>query len=181
MLLFIFTVVLSLAKGQDHVSYGNASSCIGNYKDLEMYVLNDKDLMEDLAEVFFKTGETAADFVRITYKFSAENISDIPIANDDGNSICTYIQKQFIWSSSALYLLGPKPLFWLTLFAVHVHESTVTINLPCLCNDVYDELLSRLTYLVLYVYNYISVYTCIYWVAGIYCNRLLRNIAICDF
>ena len=48
-----------------------------------------------------------------------------------------------------LSMLGPKPLLWLTLFAVHVRESSITIQLPlCLCSEAYDELLSRLTYLV---------------------------------
>ena len=58
--------------------------------------------------------------------------------DDDGEGelICIDDQKKFIWSSSALYLLGPKTLFWLTLFAVHVRESSITINLPCLCSDV---------------------------------------------
>ena len=68
--------------------------------------------------------------------------------DDDCKFVCINDQKKFIWSSSALYLLGPKPLFWLTLFAVHVRESSITVNLPCLCSDVYDDLLSRLTYLV---------------------------------
>ena len=66
-LFFIFSVMLSLASGQDHVSHGNASSCIGKYRDLEKHVLNNTDLMDELTEVFFKTGETATEFVRITY------------------------------------------------------------------------------------------------------------------
>ena len=74
----------------------------------------------------------------------------------EGESICIDDQKTFIWSNSALYLLGPKTLFWVTLFAVHVHESSITINLPCLCSDVYEDLLSRLTYLVgvIFIRNY---------------------------
>ena len=71
----------------------------------------------------------------------------------EGELICMDDQKKFIWSSSALYLLGPKPLFWLTLFAVDVRESSITINLPCLCSDVYEDLLSRLTYLVGVIYT----------------------------
>lgn len=66
----------------------------------------------------------------------------------DGEFTCIDGQKKFIWSSSALYLLDPKPLFLLTLFAVHVHESSITINLPCVCSDVYDFLLNQSTYLV---------------------------------
>ena len=57
-------------------------------------------------------------------------------------------QAVYIWSVPPLYLLGPKPLFWCTLFAINVPETSVTIELPCLCADEYYELLSRLTYLV---------------------------------
>ena len=61
---------------------------------------------------------------------------------------CTDQQAVYIWSESPLYLFGPKPLFWFTLFAINVPETSVTIELPCLCVDEYYELLSRLTYLV---------------------------------
>ena len=112
--------------------------------------------MDDLIELFFETGKTLTEFVRITYRFKvllpvsnhANNSTDTNNDDDDDEFTCMDNQKTFIWSSSALYLLGPKPLFWQTLFAVHVQESSITINLPCLCNEAYDNLLPRLTYLV---------------------------------
>ena len=164
-LLFIFAIIVSLSNGQDYFkndndnneinSYENASNCIRKYRDLQMYVLNNKDLMDSLTEVYFKTGKTFAEFVKITYKFMlpvTNSTNDtIYYGNDDGEFTCVENQKKFIWSSAALYLLGPKPLFWLTLFAVNVRESSIIIQLPCLCSDVYDDLLSRLTYLVSYL------------------------------
>ena len=78
-LFFIFTITLSLANTQDHVesvnndneaiSYGNSSSCIKEYRYLESYVLSNEDLMGELTELFFKTGKSFTDFVKITYKF----------------------------------------------------------------------------------------------------------------
>ena len=140
--------MLNLANAQDYDeignddsganNYGNNSNCISKYRDLQSYVLNNDDLMDDLSELFFETGKTITEFVRITYRFKIMH----------GEFVCIDKQKTFIWSGSALYLLGPKPLFWQTLFAVHVQESSITINLPCLCNDAYDNLLPRLTYLV---------------------------------
>ena len=164
-LLFVYTIMLSLANAQDYgesgnddsgaITYSNNSNCISKYRDLQSYVLNNEDLMDNLIENFFETGETLTEFIRITYRFKVL----LPVSNHTSNSTDTYDddddeftcmdnQKTFIWSSSALYLLGPKPLFWQTLFAVHVQESRITITLPCLCNDAYDNLLPRLTYLV---------------------------------
>lgn len=172
---FMFAILLSLANALDDVErdndnndeaggYSNSSSCISKYRDLESYVLNNEDLMDELTELFFKTGKSSTEFVKITYKFQIllpvnnnTNITngvryyDDDDDNGDGEFTCIHNQKNFIWSSSALYLLGPKPLFWQTLFAVHVMESSITIHLPCLCSDVYD-LLSRLTYLVSEIY-----------------------------
>ena len=157
--------MLSLSNGQDYDkrgnddsganSYVNNSNCISKYRDLQSYVLSNEDLMDDLIELFFETGKTLTEFVRITYRFKVL----LPVGNHTNNTTDTYNnndtefacmdnQKTFIWSSSALYLLGPEPLFWQTLFAVHVQESSITIDLPCLCNDAYDNLLPRLTYFV---------------------------------
>ena len=108
------------------------TKCIGQYVDLEMYVINNKILMEKLAETFFTTGKATSKFVKIT-----DNITN-----------CSNQQSKYVWSEAALYLLGLRPIFWFTLFAVSIHETDVTIELPCLCNDVYNSLLSRLTYLV---------------------------------
>ena len=128
---------------------------------MEEHILNNKDLMDNLIEVYFKTGKTHAEFVIITYKFkvllpptnSTNNTISYAGNDSDHEFTCVDSQKKFIWSSSALYLLGPKPLFWFTLFAVNVHESSITIDLPCLCSDAYDNLLSRLTYLVSHLPN----------------------------
>lgn len=166
---FVFAIIIiSLANAQANAecdnnsnvpnSYDKISSCLRKYKDLQSYVLNDDDLLDNLTEVFFKTGKVLTRFVKITYKFqillpvdnSTNSTNDVTLyyGNDSSEVSCIDKQKMFIWSSSALYLLGPKPLFWLTLFAVFVPETSITIQLPCLCSDAYDDLLSRLTYLV---------------------------------
>jgi len=44
--------------------------------------------------------------------------------------------------------LGPKPLLFLTLFAINIPEIGVEVPLPCLRQGQVDTLLSRLTYLV---------------------------------
>ena len=163
-LFFVCIILPSLANAQDYTgsdsdsSYGNSSSCIRRYRDLQSYVVNNEDLMDDLSELFFETGKTATEFVRITYRFKISLPADNNMNRttndtrhhdddynddvDDGEFICIADQKKFIWSSSALYLLGPKALFWQTLFAVHLRESSITIHLPCLCSDVYEDLLS---------------------------------------
>ena len=149
-------------------NHGNISSCIRKYQDLQLYVLNNEDLMDSLTQLFFETGKSLTEFVRITYKFTillpvdyySNNSSNITTdyENEDGEFACIDSRKKFIWSNSALYLLGPEPLLWQTLFAVHVRESSITIHLPCLCSDVYNDLLSRLTYLVslkcVWLYSY---------------------------
>ena len=55
------------SNGED--SYSNISNCIGKYKDLQSYIMNNEDLMDDLTKVFFETGKAPTEFVRITYKF----------------------------------------------------------------------------------------------------------------
>lgn len=127
-------------------------NCIGQYIDLEMYVMNNKMLLEKLAETFFTsqtaafiTGRGASKFVKITYDFQTSNGKQ---AVEDSNTNCSSQQSTYIWSEAVLYVLGPKALYWLTLFAVDIREVDVTIELPCLCSDVYNSLLSRLTYLV---------------------------------
>ena len=127
-----------------------ATNCIRQYSELESYILNNKDVVERITEAFYRTGKGVAKFIKITYRFQIPT----PI-NDTNDTIefedfdnCSNHQTRYIWSESALYLLGPKPLFWFTLFAVNVPETSVTIDLPCLCDDTYDSLLSRLTYLV---------------------------------
>ena len=126
------------------------SSCISDYDTLETYVQNNKSIINDLAQVFYRTGYSPAKFVRITYKFQIpsyfndSNGSNSSIENDT----CSSIQKMYYWSTSPVYLLGPQPLFYLSLFAVIVREENVIIQLPCLEASDQKALLSRLTYLV---------------------------------
>ena len=174
-LFLIFAVMLSFTNAQDYYvesdddgnetnSSGNSTDCIRKYRDLQSYVLNNEDLINELTELFFETGKAPTKFVRITYKFQIllpvgnyTNDTNVTLYDDDGADdyyyddneySCFNAQKIFIWSISALYLLGPAPLFWQTLFAAYIPESSITIHLPCLCNDAYDNLLPRLTYLV---------------------------------
>ena len=126
------------------------TSCIGKYIDLEKYVLNNENLLEKLAETFFTTGKAASNFVKVTYNFQTSNGKQ---SENDNITNCSSQQNTYIWSEAALYLLGPRALYWCTLFAVDLHEVDVTIELPCLCSEAYNSLLSRLTYLVCICYN----------------------------
>ena len=129
---------------------GNCSdvtNCIAQYSQLDSYILNNKDLLRQLTESFFKTGDGASQFVKLTYKFQVYDRGNTT-EDDDIVINCTNSQTTYIWSTSVLYLLGPRPLLWLTLFAVIVPEASVTIELPCFCTDSYTDLLDRLTYLV---------------------------------
>ena len=133
-----------------------ATKCISQYINLEIYVMKNDTLVEMLAQTFFPTGRPASKFVKITYNFRTSN--DKELVGDDITN-CSSQQSTYIWSEAALYLLGPKAMYWLSLFAVSIHEVDVTIELPCLCSDVYDDLLSRLTYLVcLHYYNCVIIY-----------------------
>ena len=129
-------------------------NCIGHYVDLETYIINNKTLVEKLSETFFTsrtaaffTGRGSSQFVKITYNYHTSNVTN-----------CYAQQSKYIWSEAVLFIFGPRPLYWLTLFAINIDEVDVTIELPCLCSDVYDDLLSRLTYLVcVYVYYYVHI------------------------
>ena len=123
---------------------GNCSetlNCIGSYDDLELHVLNSRGLLTKIREAFFITGKKPSQFVKIVYNFQVYNSTHDEIAGYFSEN-CSSQQTTFIWSESVLYLLGPNPLFWLTLFAVNVEEIVVTIELPCLCDDAYHGLLS---------------------------------------
>ena len=122
------------------------TKCIGQYIDLEMYVMKNDTLVEMLAQAFFPTGKAASNFVKISYNFQTSDDKDL--TEEDSITNCSSQQSTYIWSEAALYLLGPKAMYWLTLFAANIHEVDVTIELPCLCSDVYSSLLSQLTYLV---------------------------------
>ena len=157
MLQLITFLLALLLLGFTNALYDGANNlsdtrCISKYRDLETYVINDTDLMDSLTETFFKTGTSSTEFVKIFYKFKVLIFNTTYTTNDtrsyNGEYICADDQRTFIWSNSALYLLGPGALFWMTLFAVHVPENTVTVQLLCLCNADHENLLSRLTYLV---------------------------------
>ena len=124
------------------------TSCIAQYSQLDSYVLNNKTILRTFTETFFKTGEGASQFVKFTYNFQIYNSSNLSNSSEDDLINCTNNQTTYVWSTSVLYLLGPRPLFWLTLFAVNVPEASATIGLPCFCTDAYADLLARLTYLV---------------------------------
>jgi len=131
----------------------NCFQCFKQYSDLDQYILNNKEVVRNLTEAFFKTGRSPSRFVKITYHFqSCEQIS-VNQSNDimdiDNETInCTSLETKYVWSESILYLFGPKPLLWLTLFAVITPEASVTIELPCLCRNEEFYLTDRLTYLV---------------------------------
>ena len=88
--------------------------------------------------------------LRSLYNFQTSNGKQ---SENDNITNCSSQQNTYIWSEAALYLLGPRALYWCTLFAVDLHEVDVTIELPCLCSEAYNSLLSRLTYLVCICYN----------------------------
>jgi len=142
-------------------SESEKDTCIGQYSELEMYILKNENILDQLTETFYKTGTDASQFVKITYEFqvhkpnSTANDTDYEAMYDENYEVmddeifnCTSQRELYIWSASALYLLGPKPLFWLTFFAVNAPETNVTIKLPCLCDNTHNILLSRVTYLV---------------------------------
>lgn len=124
--------------------YKAITNCIGDYIDLEIYIMNNKEIMEALTKTFFTAGKTASKFVKITYNFQTSNNGTRSIEDRTTNRQ----QSTYIWSETALYLLGPRALYWFTLSAIRIEEVDATIDLPCLCNDAYNSLLSRLTYLV---------------------------------
>ena len=120
-------------------------SCIDNYYDLEMYIKGNREVIEGLKGAFLFTGDAPSKFVKLLYHFKVSSVIN-DSAELFGN--CTNQTSKYIWSDSALYLLGPGTLAWFTFFAVDIPEITTTIDLPCLCYDEYDSLLSRLTYMV---------------------------------
>lgn len=129
---------------------GNCSehSCIRNYAELESYILNNETVLSEIVEAFFKTGKAPSNFVKITYDFQIPDNSHNDTMDFEENNNCTDRQDVYFWSSSPLYLLGPKSLYYATLFAVNVDEERLTISLPCLCEELHGIILSRLTYMV---------------------------------
>ena len=118
------------------------ASCIETYDDLESYILNGKnEVISQLKGAFFVPGKPPPEFVHLAYNTQVLCNSAVS---------CTNYTSWYIWSDRFLYLIDPRPLFWLTLFAVSVSEHSATIDLTklCLCGDVYDSLLSQLTNMV---------------------------------
>ena len=137
----------------DTMNCGQPASCISEYDLLESYVESNKFLISNLAQAFYKTGHSPARFVRITYKFQIPVNLNNSNENDSFTSLleaetCSSVQKIYYWSTSPMYLLGPKPLMYLTLGVINLQEENVFVELPCLQANNQQELLSRLTYLV---------------------------------
>ena len=171
-LLYSHSVTRVNATSEDCILYPNCSSirdcsepvsCISDYDLLESYVQSNKSLISNLAQAFYRTGRSPARFVRITYIFQVPlNLNDSNENNSFADSlevdICSSLQRIYYWSTSPIYLLGPKLLRYLTLGATFLEEENVMVELPCLQADDEKELLSRLTYLVSWYNMYIAIY-----------------------
>ena len=123
-------------------SIDETTRCIGTYYELESYIKSSRELMKIYKSTFYETGKIPSVFVKIMYDFQVSATQGNRAVN------CYMHQSTYIWSQKFLYLLGPQPLFWFTFMAVNVPESSITIKLPCLCQNGYESLLSRLTYMV---------------------------------
>jgi len=120
-----------------------AESCISDYETLETFLRADDEQIATLARNFYRTGEDPTEYIEITYLFQ------IPSSGPDGSDdTCVFIERKYIWSTSPVFLLGPKALFWLSLFTIGVNEESVVLRLPCIQKTAQRDLLTRLTYLV---------------------------------
>ena len=157
MLWTTLVLILSCGFGKADNSSSEAEDymeCIGQYSDLEIFIMNNKILVEKLSQAFFTsgsgvfaTGRGSSQFVKISYNYKLQT-SKWKHSVKENVTHCSSQQSTYMWSETATYLLGPRTMYWFTLFAVSVGEADVTIELPCLCNDDHNSLLSRLTYLV---------------------------------
>ncbi|XP_065892015.1 uncharacterized protein [Dysidea avara] len=116
-----------------------AESCISDYETLEELLRADDEQIATLARNFYRTGQDPTEYIKITYMFQ--------ITSSDEDETCVPIERNYIWSTSPVFLLGPKALFWLSLFSISVNEESVTIRLPCIQETAQRDLLTRLTYL----------------------------------
>ena len=170
LLLIILCTAQELVESDDCNGAGKCTEmdkCILHYTELEEYILSNKIILKNITEAFFRADKPAiTKFLRITYNLqiccgqhnSLEYSDDANYGTD-----CNHTLHVYIWSKSPICLLGPRPLFFLTLFAVDVSEASITIELPCLCSEVYYNLLSRLTYLVSRAHiNYCVLYFLLY-------------------
>jgi len=120
------------------------ASCIEYYQELELYVTNNRVIIEGLKDAFFFTGEVPSKYVKLIYNFQVFDNNSATLTDREK---CYNQTKIYIWSDSALYLFG-QALVLSTLFAMDISGFRITVDLPCLCYDQYNELLSRLTYMV---------------------------------
>ena len=138
----------------------NDTKCIGQYIDLEMCITNNKIVLDKITESFYTAEGIVSEFVKITYNFQVNNDEK---SKNDNTTNCSMQQSTYIWSENDLYLLGLRVVFWLTIFAVNIHEADVTVDLPCLCSDVYNSLLDRLTSMVCIINNTLfHMYVCVH-------------------
>ena len=159
---FIFYLIANTTTLEDCISDLNCSStldyncsenetviCFSRYDLLEEYIRNNESILTNLAETFYRTGRSPAKFVKITYKFQIPGLNDSHNNKTYNSSIkCSSIERTYYWSTSPIYLLGPKPLMYLSMFGIIVQEENVIVQLPCLKSNDQKVLLSRLTYLV---------------------------------
>ena len=137
-----------VGSGTDCDETGNCSevsTCIKNYHELDLYVRGNNEIKGNLANAFFATGKFPSKFVWLYYWFQVSSDTGAVLVGENNTTGCTNHESIYIWSDHFLYLLGPRALFTSTLTAVVVAEKETLTELPCLCYDVYDSLLSRLT------------------------------------
>ena len=130
--------------GEDDSECYDYNYCIEEYEVLESYIRQNDEVLVNLTKGFFTTGQDPAGFVKITYHYQVPKHNE----TDEDNSTCSAERSVYFWSTSPSFMLGPKPMFWLSLFAINPVESSVTLQLPCLQENIKEVLLSRLTYLV---------------------------------
>ena len=124
----LFLISCSFCNAQDFTnSYeidetNEETNCIREYIDLEKYTMKNEKLIEKLAETLFTTGRAPSSFVKITYYLQNSYTRHHNQLQSAEHSIsnCSNQQSTYIWSTTALYLIGPNVLFWCTLFAVNI-------------------------------------------------------------
>ena len=154
-LLYLIASYISISKAEQFPGTNSCdeendcnTTCISKYIDLESYILSNRELLGNLTGAFFRSDEGPSEFVKITYRLQISDTADDMNDTEYDYLNCSSHQRTYIWSESALYLLGPRPLFWFTLLAINIPETSVAIQLPCICDGSVSKLLTRLTYMV---------------------------------
>ena len=153
-MLFLFAVVTlpllckarEMATNNDIQCNGAENcSCFAQYTDLEKHIEKNETLLDYLRESFYKGGKDT-EFARLYYEFTTYDCT----SNESYDRIeKNYYSSQYIWSSSFIYLFGPDPLFYSSIYVIFFPVDTnITIHLPCICEDKYEDLLSTLTSMV---------------------------------